>query len=143
MMAGELDLAGVFPPTPTSFDEKGNLALDRLADNLSRWSNWPLAGYVVGGSNGEFILLEDSERVAVVEAARRSIPDGQLLIAGSGAQSTRRTLALTESMAAVGADAVIVVTPSYYRRQMDVAAMVSHFETVADASPVPVVLYNV
>ena len=142
-MVKELNLAGVFPPIPTPLDGSGELALDKLAANLNRWNDWPLGGYVVGGSNGEFVLLEDSERVAVVEAARQSVPDERLLIAGSGAQSTRRTLALTESMAAVGADAVIVVTPSYYRRQMDARAMVSHFEAVAEASPVPVILYNV
>lgn len=142
-MAKGLNLAGVFPPIPTPFDGSGELALDKLAANLNRWNDWPLGGYVVGGSNGEFVLLEDPERVAVVEAARQNIPDGRLLIAGSGAQSTRRTLALTESMATVGVDAVIVVTPSYYRRQMDARAMVSHFVDVAEASPVPVILYNV
>lgn len=136
-------LDGVYPPIPTPFDGAGELETDQLKANLGRWNEWPLAGYVVGGSNGEFVMLTDDERVAVVRAAREAIPEDKLLIAGSGAQSTRRAISLTAAMAANGADACLVVSPNYYRRQMSAAALVEHYASVAEASAVPILLYNV
>lgn len=137
------DLAGVFPPIPTSFGEDESLALDALQQNLERWNREPLDGYVVGGSNGEFVLLNDEERVEVVGAAREVIPEDRLLIAGAGAQSTARTIALAQRMAEVGADALLVVTPNYYRGLMTAGVLVEHYQAVAEAAPVPLLLYNV
>lgn len=142
-MTKRIDLSGIFPPIPTPFADNGELELAQLAANLKRWNEWPLNGYVVGGSNGEFVLLDDDERIQVVETARKSIPAERLLIAGSGAQSTRRAVELTRSMAAVGADAALVVAPSYYKRQMSEAAFFEHYSQVAEASPIPIILYNV
>lgn len=138
-----LGLAGIYPPIPTPFDEHGELNLKALQENLAGWGAEPLQGYVVGGSNGEFVLLSPEERLAVVEAAREAIPADRLLIAGAGAESTRLTLELADRMAALGADALLVVTPSYYKGHMTAGALVEHFVQVADRSPVPVVLYNV
>jgi len=137
------DLAGVFPPIPTPFGAKGEILFDRLAENLARWDEEPLAGYVVGGSNGEFPLLTVEERIEVVRQVRRRVAAGRLVIAGSGMQSTAATSALTEAMAAAGADAVIVVTPSYYKARMTPAALSAHYTAVADRSPVPLIIYNV
>jgi hypothetical protein len=97
----------------------------------------------VGGSNGEFVYLSVEERLEVVRAARAAIPRDRLLIAGSGMESTRQTIALSEGMAAAGADAVIVVTPSYYRGRMDALAYERHYRQVSQASAVPVLLYSV
>lgn len=138
-----LSLAGVFPPIATPFRDDETLALDHLQRNLERWNQSGLAGYVVGGSNGEFVYLSVEERLQVVRAAREAIPAGRLLIAGSGMESTRETIALCVAMAEAGADAVIVVTPSYFRARMDAAAYERHYRQVAQASPVPVVLYSV
>jgi 4-hydroxy-2-oxoglutarate aldolase len=137
------DLAGVFPPIPTPFGAKGEILFDRLAENLARWDKEPLAGYVVGGSNGEFPLLTVEERIEVVSQVRRRVAAGRLVIAGSGMQSTAATIALTEAMAAAGADSVIVVTPSYYKARMTPAALIAHYTAVADRSPVPLIIYNV
>lgn len=137
------DLSGIYPPIPTAFDADQSLALDALRQNLERWNQEPLAGYVVGGSNGEFVLLSDEERVTVVAAAREVVPEGRLLIAGAGAQSTARTIALAERMAAAGADALLVVTPNYYRGLMTAGVLVEHYRAVAEVSPVPLLLYNV
>ena len=138
-----LTLDGVFPPIPTPFNTVGDVDLDRLRDNLDRWNGQPLSGYVIGGSNGEFVSLTPDERVQVVQEARVTIPSDRLLIAGSGMESTRATVELTHRMAEVGADAVIVVTPSYYKRLMSTDALENHYRQVADVSPVPVILYSV
>jgi 4-hydroxy-2-oxoglutarate aldolase len=138
-----LSLAGVFPPIPTPFTLEGEVAFDQLHSNLERWNAQPLSGYVVGGSNGEFVSLTHEERIKVVQEARQAIPKERLLIAGSGTHSTRQTITLTEQMAQAGADAAIVVTPSYYRGRMTPAAFENHYSQLAENSPLPIILYNV
>ena len=139
----EINLAGIYPPISTPFTDRGEIAFDHLSANLSRWNEWPLDGYVVGGSNGEFVSQSFEERVAVVKAVRDEMSFNHLLIAGAGMHSTRETVDLAQAMAAVGADAVLIVTPSYYKSKMDLRALRGHYYAVADASPVPVLLYNV
>ncbi|HYA41503.1 MAG TPA: dihydrodipicolinate synthase family protein [Syntrophobacteraceae bacterium] len=139
----KLSLAGVFTPIPTPFRDDGQVDYDRLEYNLNRWNQEPLAGYVVCGSNGEYAYLTVDERVELIRGARQVIPSNGLLIAGSGMESTHQTIDLTRRMAGAGADVAIVVTPCYYRGQMTAAALERHYRQVADASPVPVVLYSV
>ena len=138
-----LSLAGIFPPIPTPFKDDLQIDYDHLQSNLNRWNQEPLTGYVVCGSNGEYTYLTLDERVELIRAARQVIPGGGLLIAGSGMESTRETIDLTCRMAKAGADAAIVVTPCYYRGRMTAAALEQHYRQVADASPIPVVLYSV
>jgi 4-hydroxy-2-oxoglutarate aldolase len=138
-----ISLSGIFPPIPTPFNANKEIDYDRLQSNLDRWNKEPLSGYVVGGSNGEFVFLTVEERVQVVRAARQAIPRDRLVIAGSGMESTRETIDLTHRMAQVGADVALLVTPNYYRSRMNVAALEHHFRQVADASPIPVMLYSV
>ena len=139
----EINLAGIYPPISTPFTEQGEIAFDHLSTNLSRWNELPLDGYVVGGSNGEFVSQSFEERVAVVKAVREEMSSNHLLIAGAGMHSTRETVELAQAMAAVGADAVLIVTPSYYKYKMDLRALRGHYREVAEASSVPVLLYNV
>ncbi len=139
----ELNLAGIYPPISTPFTGQGEIAFDHLSTNLSRWNELPLDGYVVGGSNGEFVSQSFEERVAVVKAVREQMSSNHLLIAGAGMHSTRETVELAQAMAAVGADAVLIVTPSYYKLKMDLRALRGHYREVAEASSVPVLLYNV
>ncbi len=141
--SADLSLSGVFPPIPTPFDPRGEIAFDALSANLERWNAQPLRGYVVGGSNGEFVSQTHDERVAVVKAVRRETSAGRLVIAGAGTQSLRGTRELTDRMAGAGADAVIVVTPSYYKSSMEGETLEAYYEGVADHSPIPVMLYNV
>ncbi len=138
-----LSLAGLFPPVTTPFQANGDLHLDALRATLERMNGLPLRGYVLGGSNGEFVSLSIDERLAVTTLARDVTPADRLLIGGSGMESTRATIALTKQMAAIGVDAVMVVTPGYYKARMSGAALEAHYRTVADASPVPVLLYSV
>jgi 4-hydroxy-2-oxoglutarate aldolase len=135
-------LAGVFPPIPTPFGVEGNVAYQALVENIERWNQYGLAGYVVLGSNGEMVYLSDREKARVWETARQAIPPDKLMIAGTGCESTRQTIMLSRQAADAGADAVLVLTPHYYGGQMTASALTYHFRTVADASSIPVVLYN-
>jgi len=135
-------LEGIFPPIPTPFDANGEIDLAALAENLGWWTRFDLAGIVVLGSNGEAVLLNEAEKLRLVEAARAGTPEDRAIIAGTGLQSTEATIALTRAVAAAGADFALVLPPSYYKGQMTDAALGRHFRAVADASPIPVVLYN-
>lgn len=138
-----MDLNGIFVPATTPFDPvTGELDVVALRRNLAAWYEAPLAGIVLFGSTGEGLLLDDDERVRALEAVR-GVSDDRLVLAGTGAESTRATIRLTRSAAAAGADAVLVQPPSYYRPQMTPEALREHYAAVADASPVPVILYQV
>jgi 4-hydroxy-2-oxoglutarate aldolase len=138
-----ISLHGVFPPIATPFDEQGEVHDAALVENLARWNQYDLAGYVVLGSNGEAVYLSDEEKVRILETVRPAIPADKLLIAGTGAQSTRQTIDLTRQAAKAGADAALIVTPHYYSGKMTAEALVTHYRAVADASPIPVLIYNV
>jgi 4-hydroxy-2-oxoglutarate aldolase len=141
-MTSTPSLAGLFPPLPTPFDADGDVALEHLRDNIEALEREPLAGYVLGGSNGELNSLTLEERIALVRTARAAAR-GRLIIAGSGMESTRLTLELTRQMADVGADVALVVTPAYYKARMTGPALEQHFLSVAEGSPLPIVIYNV
>ncbi|NLX35496.1 MAG: dihydrodipicolinate synthase family protein [Chloroflexi bacterium] len=136
-------VTGILPPIITPFDDSGEIDWTALDANLERWNETGLAGYVVAGSNGESASLTCDEVAALTERVRlRALPQQQV-IAGTGRQSTRETIALTRAAAAAGADLVLVMTPSFFAEQMGGPALVEHYQRVADASPVPVLLYNV
>src|SRR5215203_2491966 len=135
-------LRGVYAPVITPF-RGDEVDLPAFARNLARYGRTGLAGVVVLGSNSEAPLLDDEESDGIVEAARPAVPSTQLLIAGTGRESTRGTIAASRRAAEMGADAVIVRTPSFFRAQMTSDHFVRHYEAVADASLVPVLLYNV
>ncbi len=136
-----LDLDGIFPPTATPLlDDEIDPAAFRA--NVDRWMRTGLRGLVVLGSNGEAPLLDDEESVRLVATAREGVPRDRLLIAGTGRNSTRETIALSRAAAGAGADAVLVLTPSVFRPQMTADALLRHYRAVADACPVPVLLYN-
>lgn len=141
-MSRPLSMAGIFPPIPTPFDAAGELDLKALARNFERWNRYPLAGYVVLGSNGEFPYLSEAEKLTYFEAARKHIPQGKLFMAGTACESTHSTIALTREAASLGADVAILITPSYYKSRMDAAGLSHYFQSVADASPIPVSMYN-
>lgn len=135
---------GVFAPIPTPFDPAtGDIAPAQLRQNISRLLGDGLNGIVVAGSTGEAPLLDSDEQRQLVGWAREAMTDGAQLIAGTGAESTRQTIALTKSAAAEGADAVLVRPPGYFAAAHTTAGLVVHFRAVADASPVPVLIYNI
>ncbi len=135
-------LRGILPPVVTPFLPDGSLDLAGFEANLDSYAAEDLCGYLVLGSNGEAASLAEDEKLALVRAARAHA-GGRVLLVGTGLESTRATIALTQKVADLGADAVLVLTPHYYRDQMTVDALRRHFEAVAAASPVPVLLYSV
>jgi 4-hydroxy-2-oxoglutarate aldolase len=137
-----LKLNGIYPPLPTSFDINENLAPDKMRENVRKLSNYDLAGFLVLGSNGELVNLTEKEKLNVYEMARDVIPSNKLMIAGTGGQSTRITIELTKAAANAGTDAVLVLNPSYYKSLMSSTSLTSHYFAVAEASPVPVIIYN-
>jgi 4-hydroxy-2-oxoglutarate aldolase len=137
-----VDLAGVYPPIASPFDAGGALDPRALAANVSRYVERGVRGIVALGSNGEAPLLDDAESDAVIGAAREALPADRLLIAGTGRESTRATIDASRRAARLGADAVLVRTPSYFKPRMTPAALVAHYTAVADAAGVPVLLYN-
>lgn len=139
----KVDVAGIYPPVTTPFTATAEVDYRKLEENLQKLGTFPFRGFVVQGSTGEFPFLTSSERLEVVSRVRQVIPKDKLLLAGSGCESTQATVEMTVSMAQVGADAALVVTPCYYRGRMDSAALIHHYTKVADLSPIPVVLYSV
>ncbi len=133
---------GVFPPISTPFTDD-EVAHDKLAENIARWNRTGLAGYVVLGSNGENVYLSEEEKKGVIRTAREAIPSGKSLIVGTGRESTRLTIESTRRAADLGADGALVVTPSYYKGQMTTEALYRHYVSVADASSIPILVYNV
>jgi 4-hydroxy-2-oxoglutarate aldolase len=138
-----LSLSGIFAPLASTFAANGELDTGAFASNIRGHLDAGLSGVVIAGSTGEAALLDESERSSLVEVAREILPQTKSLIVGAGAESTRYTIRLAKNAAARGADAVLVVAPHYYSGVMTVPVLLDHYRAVADASPVPVVLYNI
>ena len=136
-------LDAVFPPMATVFDGAGEIDGPAIASNVSKWIRAGVGGVVALGSNGEAPFVEEDEADRVIAAARDAVPRDKVLIVGTGRESTRATVAASARAAALGADAVLVRTPSFYKARMTTDAFVRHYSAVADATPVPVLLYNV
>jgi 4-hydroxy-2-oxoglutarate aldolase len=137
-----LKLNGIIPAVPTPFDPEGNLATDKLKENFNYWNRFDLRGYLMLGSNGEMVMLTHRERLEVLEAARNLIPGDKIMMAGTGCQSTRETIELTKKAARIGVDAALVLNPFYYKELMTRRILEVHYFSVADASPIPVLIYN-
>src|SRR5437899_4775204 len=137
-----MNLAGVFAPIPTPFDDRDRVDTTRLRAALARWVRRPLTGFVVLGSNGEAVLTDDFEADQVIISARETIPSDRRFIVGTGRESTQAAIRASRRAAEHGADAVLVRTPGFFKTQMTTDAFVRHYTAVADASPVPVLLYN-
>jgi dihydrodipicolinate synthase/N-acetylneuraminate lyase len=135
-------LHGIFPPITTPFYPDGNVYFKKLESNVERYSRTPCAGIVVLGSTGEAILLSDQERRDVLKSAREAAAPNKVLVAGTGIESAIETLRLTEYAAELGYDVAMVRTPHYYRKQMQPANILTFYRTLADRSPLPVIIYN-
>ena len=137
-----MNFAGVFAPIPTPFDEQDRVDTARLKTALQKWMATSLDGVVVLGSNGEAALMDDFESDQAIVAARDVVPPSRRFIVGTGRESTQAAIRASKRAAEHGADAVLVRTPGFFKTQMTNDAFVRHYTAVADASPVPVLLYN-
>src|ERR1700747_3387168 len=135
-------LQGIFPPITTPFYPDGNVYYKKLEANVERYSRTPVAGIVVLGSTGEALMLSDQEKRDVFKVARDAAAPNKVLIAGTGIESAIETLRLTEYAAELGYDVAMVRTPHYYKKQMQPENMLAFYRTVADRSPIPVIIYN-
>lgn len=135
-------LRGILLPTTTPFTATEELDLDALVGNIRKWSSAGISGFVLLGSTGERVHLEESEYLRTLAAARKEIASDGAFVAGVGQHSTRGTIAEIRKAVECGADSVLVLTPHYYRSAITQDALVRHYTAVADASPVPVLLYS-
>ena len=143
MSAARLKLDGVFPPLTTPFAPDGSVDHKALAANIRKYNQTKLAGYVVLGSTGESVYIREAEKAGIWETARAAAEASKVLIAGTGCESTAETIELTRRAAALGYQVALVRTPAYFKAQMTDAALERHFRAVADASPIPILVYSV
>lgn len=136
-------LRGLFPAAVTPFRPDESLDHEALAALVEWWNGFPLAGLLMLGSTGELVHLSDFERALVLEVTRRHLPEDRILIAGCGRSGTGQTIEACRRAAEAGASAALVVTPNYYQSAMSGATLERHYRLVADASPIPVLLYSV
>lgn len=138
-----LNIGGIYPPIVTPFDSRENIDYGKLNENLNIWKDIPFRGFVVQGSNAETAYLKSEEKVSIVKHVRDNVPSEKLVIAGSGCESTKETIELCQQMSKVGADAVLVRNPCFYKGSMTDRALIQHYKTVADNCDIPVILYSV
>src|SRR5215213_2530506 len=143
MRMDKVQLNGILPPVTTPFDDGGNLDLAGLSENVSRYNEMGLVGYVALGSNGEAAHLGADERAKVVETIRRAASSDKTLVVGINECSARAAIEAAEAAAGEGADAVLVITPYFYKSLMTQETLLRYFTEVADSVPVPMLIYNV
>jgi 4-hydroxy-2-oxoglutarate aldolase len=136
-------LNGIFPAIITPFTRDGALDVGGLQTNFDAWNLTRLTGYLVLGSTGEVVHLEETEKLTVLEISRASIPTTMPMIVGTGQHSTRATIEFTRRAAELGATYALVVTPHYFKKEMTQAALKSFYLAVAEASTIPILLYSV
>lgn len=141
-MSRSLSIGGIYPPVPTFFDEREDLDLATLREHLRRLKAAGIANIVALGSNGEAMHLSPDERRQVIATVREVMDTDSQVLAGVGENSTRATLALARLAAEAGADVALVLPPHHYRSRMDGVALRAHYLSVADGSPLPVMIYN-
>ncbi len=137
-----MNLAGIYPPIVTPF-LKDDVAHHYLAENVEKLSKIGIKGLIVLGSNGENVYLSEEKKIDVVKTTIQSASKNMLIIVGSGCESTRETIYLTNRMAKMGAHAALIVTPFYYGSKMNDEALIKYYSTVADQVEIPILLYNV
>jgi 4-hydroxy-2-oxoglutarate aldolase len=137
------NLKGIIPPVVTPFNRRGKIDEGLFRENLQKLVGIGLSGVLVAGSTGEAPYLEERERLRLVEVARGLVHAPEILIAGTGLESTDATVRLSQEAVARGADAVLVLTPNYYKSKMDADTLAAHYRTVARKVPRPVIIYSI
>ncbi|NLY73266.1 MAG: dihydrodipicolinate synthase family protein [Tissierellia bacterium] len=136
-------IKGALPPMITPFTKKGDLDLDAHLHNLKIWEETSLAGYLVLGSNSEAAYLNEEEKLQLIRATVAASSREKLIMVGTGLESTRETIRLTNLAAEAGANCALLLTPNYYIDQMGPQAQLNYFKEVADNTIIPILIYNV
>jgi dihydrodipicolinate synthase/N-acetylneuraminate lyase len=138
-----LKLQGIYPPITTPFDHNGNIYAAKVEHNVGKWNRTALSGYVVMGSTGESVMLTTEEKVTMWDLVAKHAAPEKLLIAGTGMESVRETVCLTNQAASMGYKAAMVRTPHYYKNLVNRAdAQTLFYRAVADQSKIPLIIYN-
>jgi len=138
-----MKIEGVLPPVTTPFDDSGCIVHSHLAENIKRWNETDISGYLILGSSSEIVFLNEEEKLEIVKTARKSIPPSKKMLVGAGLESTRNTIEFTRKAADCGADVSVIITPYFFKSNMSHDAYMKHYLMIADSSPIPVLLYNV
>jgi len=138
----KIKIEGIFPPLTTPF-ENGEVALTKFGDNIKKLNPTNLNGYVILGSNGESCFLTRDEKLSLIKEAKKQSSENKIIIAGTGSDSIKDTISLTNDAAKEGADVALILTPSFFKGRMDHEALVEYFTKVADSVNIPVIIYNV
>jgi 4-hydroxy-2-oxoglutarate aldolase len=136
------NLDKILPPLTTPFDND-EVALNLLSDNIQKYNKFDLGGYVVLGSNGESVFLTESEKLKIIQTVREHASANKILVAGTGSDSVRQTINLTNEAANSGADFALVITPSFFKNEMKKDTFIRYYTEVADGVKIPVIIYNV
>lgn len=137
-----INFSGVLLPTTTPFNDDESVNSSALVTNIKKWNQTGISGYVLLGSTGERVNLDEGEFLEAIETARAAVPETLAFIVGAGQQSTRGTIAEIDRAAKAGAEAVLVITPNYYRPAITQEALIAHYTAVADAAKIPIILYS-
>ena len=138
-----MKLQGIFPPIATPFDHEGSIYAAKLQHNIEKWNLTTLSGYVVCGSTGESVMLTTEEKLSLWRMVAKHAAADKLLIAGTGVESVRETVSLTNQAAEMGYKAAMVRTPHYYKNLVNnSAAQMLYYRAVADQSKLPLIIYN-
>jgi len=135
-------LKGIYPPITTPF-QNDELALDKLAENIQKYNQTDLSGYVVFGSNGESVFLTSEEKLILISSVKEHADSNKKIIAGTGLESIKDTIFLTNNAAKIGADFALIITPSFYKAAMNHHAFISYYTAIADSISIPLIIYNV
>ncbi len=138
----KIKIEGIFPPLTTPF-ENGEVALTKFGNNIKKLNPTNLNGYVILGSNGESCFLTRDEKLSLIKEAKKQSSEDKIIIAGTGSDSIKDTISLTNDAAKEGADVALILTPSFFKGRMDHEALVEYFTKVADSVNIPVIIYNV
>ena len=138
-----MKLEGVFLPVTTPFDDNGRIEHSHLTENIERWNETEISGYLILGSNGEAVFLNEEEKLEIINTARKAIPSSKKMLVGTGLESTKGTIEFTRKVTDCGADVATVITPNFFRDDMSHEAFLKHYLKVADNSQISVLLYNV
>jgi dihydrodipicolinate synthase/N-acetylneuraminate lyase len=136
------DIRGVYPPLLTPFTEAGDVDYNAHKRNIDKWNKIELGGYLVLGSNSETAYLKETEKLKLIELTLQYASRGRTIFAGTGLESTRETIRLTNKAAEIGAHAALLLTPFFYGTRMTDDALVYHYRTIAESSRIPILIYN-
>ena len=129
-------LSGIYPPIVTPFENQ-EVSYSQLTNNLKKWNEFDLSGYVILGSNGENVMLSDAESLSIIETAIKYIPDNKQIIIGAGSESSQRTVSYMKQVQRIGGDAFLIVSPSYYKDQMTDSVLQRYYSELAENSDLP------